>query len=76
MPRVGRMVLPNYLHHIVQRGHNRQVVFACADDFQRYLTDVGELKVQFCIRLYAWRLMKNHVHLLVRWRAKLGSTSS
>jgi len=26
MPRMGRMVLPNYPHHIVQRGHNRQVV--------------------------------------------------
>ena len=28
MPRIGRVVLPNYPHHIVQRGHNRQVVFA------------------------------------------------
>ncbi len=26
MPRVGRVVLPHYPHHIVQRGHNRQVV--------------------------------------------------
>jgi hypothetical protein len=23
MPRVGRVVLPDYPHHIVQRGHNR-----------------------------------------------------
>ncbi|MDH4873690.1 transposase, partial [Pseudomonas sp. BN515] len=28
MPRVGRVLLANYPHHIVQRGHNRQVVFA------------------------------------------------
>ena len=28
MPRMGRVVLPNYPHHVVQRGHNRQVVFA------------------------------------------------
>ncbi|RFA26562.1 hypothetical protein CAI21_16470 [Alkalilimnicola ehrlichii] len=27
-PRTGRVVLVSYLHHIVQRGHNRQVVFA------------------------------------------------
>tara|TARA_R110000751_G_scaffold150109_1_gene255101 strand:+ start:13563 stop:14213 length:651 start_codon:yes stop_codon:yes gene_type:complete len=59
------MVLPNYPHHIVQRGHNRQVVFARADDFQRYLTDIRGLKVQFGIKLYAWCLMTNHVHLLV-----------
>ena len=31
MPRMGRVVLPNYPHHVVQRGHNRQVVFAAAE---------------------------------------------
>jgi len=62
---MGRMVLPNYPHHIVQRGHNRLFVFACADNFQRYLTDIRELKVQCGIKLYAWCLMTNHVHLLV-----------
>jgi len=44
MPRVGRIVLPNYPHHVVQRGHNRQVVFAVAEDYQRYLSDLRELK--------------------------------
>ena len=44
MPRMGRVVLPNYPHHVVQRGHNRQVVFAEAEDFQRYLSDLHELK--------------------------------
>lgn len=28
MPRMGRVLLENYPHHVVQRGHNRQVVFA------------------------------------------------
>ena len=28
MPRLGRTILPDYPHHIVQRGHNRQVVFS------------------------------------------------
>ena len=32
MPRMGCIVLPNYPHHVVQRGHNRQVVFAAAED--------------------------------------------
>ncbi len=44
MPRMGRVVLPNYPHHVVQRGHDRQVVFAAAEDYQRYLTDLRELK--------------------------------
>ena len=44
MPRMGRVVLPNYPHHVVQRGHNKQVVFAEPRDFQRYLEDLRELK--------------------------------
>ena len=65
MPRMGRVVLPNYPHHIVQRGHNRQVVFAEAGDFQRYLYDLRELKNAFGVKVYAYCLMTNHVHLLL-----------
>ena len=65
MPRMGRVVLPNYPHHVVQRGHNRQVVFAGAADYQRYLDDVRELKAAFGVRVYAYCLMTNHVHLLL-----------
>jgi len=65
MPRMGRIVLPNYPHHVVQRGHNRQVVFAVAEDYQRYLTDLRELKEAFGVKVYAYCLMTNHVHLLL-----------
>lgn len=65
MPRMGRVVLPNYPHHVVQRGHNRQVVFAAAEDYQRYLTDLRELKDAFGVKVYAYCLMTNHVHLLL-----------
>ena len=65
MPRMGRVVLPNYPHHIVQRGHNRQAVFAEAADFQRYLYDLRELKNAFGVKVYAYCLMTNHVHLLL-----------
>lgn len=65
MPRMGRVVLPNYPHHVVQRGHNRQVVFAEPEDFQRYLSDLRELKDVFGVRVYAYCLMTNHVHLLL-----------
>lgn len=65
MPRTGRVVLPNYPHHVVQRGHNRQVVFADTDDFKRYLSDLRELKEAFGVKVYAYCLMNNHVHLLL-----------
>ena len=65
MPRMGRVILPNYPHHVVQRGHNRQVVFAGEADFCRYLDDVRELKTIHGIQVYAYCLMTNHVHLLL-----------
>ncbi len=65
MPRMGRIVLPNYPHHVVQRGHNRQVVFADDTDYRRYLSDLHELKEAFGVRVYAYCLMTNHVHLLL-----------
>ncbi|OVZ27401.1 transposase, partial [Pseudomonas aeruginosa] len=34
MPRQGRVVLPNYPLHVVQRGHNRQVEKKKNEDYQ------------------------------------------
>ena len=65
MSRRGRVVLPNYPHHVVQRGHNRQVVFASEAEFGRYVEDLRELKVVFDVRIYAYCLMTNHIHLLL-----------
>ncbi len=65
MPRTGRVVVPNTPHHVVQRGHNRQAVFATEDDFHRYLEDLREVKQAFNVRVYAYCLMTNHVHLLL-----------
>jgi hypothetical protein len=27
-PKMGRVILPNHPHHVVQRGHNPQAIFA------------------------------------------------
>lgn len=66
MPRVGRVVLPGYPHHIVQRGHNRQVIFAQDADCENYMENLQELKATFGIDVYAYCLMTNHVHLLLQ----------
>ncbi len=65
MPRTGRLVVPGYPHHIVQRGHNRQIVFADRRDYQHYLTSLRELKTQCNVKVFSYCLMTNHVHLLV-----------
>ncbi len=65
MPRTGRVVLPNHAHHIVQRGHNRQVVFAQNHDYEYYLNTLSRWKSELDIKVYAWCLMTNHVHLVL-----------
>ena len=65
MPRTARVVLSNYPHHIIQRGHNRQTVFAATRDYERYLDNLREWKTAFGCRVYAYCLMTNHVHLIV-----------
>jgi putative transposase len=65
MPRKGRAVLPGYPHHVVQRGHDRNVVFVEDDDYRYYIDTLSEWSMAFGIRVHAYCLMTNHVHLLL-----------
>lgn len=65
MPRRPRVVLANRPHHVVQRGHNRQEVFANDDNCRYYLASVREWKENLGCKVYAYCLMSNHVHLVV-----------
>lgn len=65
MPRTARIVVSHYPHHVVQRGHNRQAVFAEPRDYARYLATLREFKQEYGVKVYAYCLMTNHVHLLL-----------
>ena len=65
MPRIGRVVAPNMPHHVVQRGHNRNTVFVDDDDYSYYLDTLGNWSRHLQVKVYAWCLMTNHVHLLL-----------
>ncbi|MEK7759787.1 MAG: transposase, partial [Pseudomonadota bacterium] len=51
MPRMGRVILPRYPHHIVQRGHNHQVVFVETEDYHRYLSTLREFKYEYGVQV-------------------------
>jgi len=65
MPRTGRAVLTGYPHHVIQWGHNRNVVFVEADDFRYYIDTLGEWSTKFGVSVHAYCLMTNHMHLLL-----------
>jgi len=51
-------------HHITQRGNRRQVVFDDAEDRRVYLRLLAEYAKEHRLRVWAWCLMGNHIHLL------------
>ena len=65
MARIARVIVPNYPHHIVQRGNRKQDVFFQEDDYHYYL----ELLAYWCkeegIEIGNYCLMINSVHLMV-----------
>ena len=64
MARLPRLTLPGYPHHVIQRGNNRQPIFASQADYLMLLQLLGENAVKFGVALHAYVLMSNHFHLL------------
>ncbi|UQB42515.1 transposase [Thiomicrospira microaerophila] len=58
--------------HVIQRGNNRQVVFADESDFKAYLHWLQQYAEKYSVAIHAWCLMTNHVHLLCTAHADLG----
>jgi len=66
LPRQPRLDAPGVLHHVMVRGIERTQIFrADADraDFVARLAPVAEVGA---LTVYAWSLLPNHAHLLVR----------
>ncbi|MBN2453701.1 MAG: transposase [Candidatus Omnitrophica bacterium] len=64
MPRIGRIVVQGYPHHITQRGNYRQTVFVEKPDYQKYLELLELYAVKNNLLLLAYCLMPNHVHYI------------
>ncbi|MCF6361811.1 MAG: transposase [Gammaproteobacteria bacterium] len=65
MARMARVVVPNYPHHVTQRGNRRQKTFFCEDDYRYYIDLISEFSRQSGTEVWAYCLMPNHVHLVM-----------
>ena len=66
MPRRARIDAPGALHHIVIRGIERKAVFKDDTDREDFIERLSSLLQETATPCYAWALMTNHVHLLLR----------
>ncbi|WP_310460107.1 transposase [Sphaerotilus sp.] len=65
MARLPRLAIAGLVHHVIQRGHNRQAVFLDDHDRSTYLTALREAAALQRVAVHAYVLMDDHVHLLV-----------
>jgi putative transposase len=66
MPKNRRHVPPNSILHIVNRGNDKKVIFPESVDYGSFLALLREGRERYPIELFAYSLMPNHFHLVVR----------
>lgn len=66
MPRKPRIDYEGAIHHVITRGNERRVIFIDKDDKEEFLSRLSKgIEVTGC-ECYAWVLMPNHFHLMIR----------
>ena len=66
MPRRARKHGSLGIYHVVCRGIGKQILFEEEADFRYYLRLLKEAKEMYPCEIYAYCLMDNHIHLLLR----------
>ena len=66
MPRLARLDAPGVLHHIIIRGIERRMIFKDDQDRENFLERLGKLLPETETICYAWALIPNHAHFLLR----------
>ena len=65
MARRPRVFAAGLLYHVIVRGNQLRKTFRHDDDYRAYLDRLEKYHTQCQVRIYAYCLMPNHVHLLV-----------
>ena len=66
MPRKARIDAPGALHHIIVRGIDRCQIFRDNYDCDQYIERLGNILTDTDTPCYAWALIPNHFHLLLK----------
>jgi len=66
MPRRARLDAPGTLHHVIVRGIEKRRIVNDVADRKSFVERLGELAAGTETSIYAWALMSNHAHILVR----------
>ena len=65
MPRPLRNLPAGSVHHIINRGNDKQTLFESTRDFEEFLKLIVWAKCRATIRIIAYVLMRNHWHFVL-----------
>jgi putative transposase len=74
MPRQARLDAPGTLHHVMIRGIEKSSIVDDRNDRQDFVSRMGAIASDTKTSIYAWALMTNHAHILLRSGPKGVST--
>ena len=66
MPRTRRFESRSNIYHVMLRGVNRQQIFFDEEDYRQFLHLLAQYKTVCGYKLYAYCIMGNHIHMLIR----------
>ena len=66
MPRRARLDAPDTLHHVIVRGIEKNNIVSDDRDRQDFVNRLGTIALETATPIYAWALMPNHAHILLR----------
>jgi REP element-mobilizing transposase RayT len=66
MPRQARLDAPGTLHHVILRGIEKRAIFRDDADRKEFVSRLSRAATANQTRIYAWALLPNHAHFLLR----------
>ena len=66
MPRQARLDAPGTLHHVIIRGIEKRKIVDDRSDQNAFVERMGQTALDTDTKIYAWALMTNHAHILLK----------
>jgi len=66
MARSSRLDWKSAVHHVMARGIEKKAIFKDDSDRAKFVSRIERCVAETGVSIYAWSLMPNHIHMLIR----------